>query len=97
MKTVEKTSTHTTKRNADGVAQTKVPVNTAPRRTGPGGNEGGTSTLFPRMTRFDMIADSDAAFRDRQAGSDRNRGKPTDEAPRGGARGGFGARGRGGT
>lgn len=47
VKTVEKTSTHTTKRNADGVAQTKVPVNTAPRRTGPGGNEGGMSPLFP--------------------------------------------------
>ena len=47
MKTVEKTSTHTLKRNADGVAQTKAPVNTVPRRTGPGGNEGGTSPLFP--------------------------------------------------
>lgn len=77
VKTVEKASTHTTKRNADGAAPTtKAPVNTGARRAGPGGNEG--------------------AFRDRQAGSDRNRGKPTDEAPRGDRRGGFGARGRGG-
>ena len=44
-----------------------------------------------------MLANPDAAFRDRQAGSDRNRGKPTDEAPRSSPRGGFGARGRGGT
>jgi plasminogen activator inhibitor 1 RNA-binding protein len=35
------------------------------------------------------------AFRDRNAGSDRNRGKPTEESGRGGPRGGYGARGRG--
>ncbi|KAM0278317.1 hypothetical protein ACHAQH_005236 [Verticillium albo-atrum] len=39
---------------------------------------------------------SDAAFRDRNTGSDRNRGRSTEEAAKGGARGGFGARGRGG-
>ncbi len=36
------------------------------------------------------------AFRDRGAGSSRNQAKSTDEAPREGARGGAGARGRGG-
>lgn len=36
------------------------------------------------------------AFRDRGAGRDRNQGRSTDEAPREGARGGFGARVRGG-
>lgn len=44
-----------------------------------------------------IIIDSrDIAFRDGGAGSSANRKKPTDEAPRGGARGGRGARGRGG-
>jgi hypothetical protein len=36
------------------------------------------------------------AFRDRNAGSDRNRGKYTEEGSRGGSRGGYGARVRGG-
>lgn len=36
------------------------------------------------------------AFRDRAAGSDRNHGRSTDETPREGARGGYGARVRGG-
>lgn len=37
-----------------------------------------------------------AAFRDRAAGSDRNQGRSTEEAPRDGPRGGYGARVRGG-
>ncbi|KKY38841.1 putative elicitor protein [Diaporthe ampelina] len=43
-----------------------------------------------------MVDSCDTAFRDGGAGSGANRRKPTDEAPRGGARGGRGARGRGG-
>ncbi|WYZ40441.1 hypothetical protein EsH8_IV_000782 [Colletotrichum jinshuiense] len=39
---------------------------------------------------------NEAAFRDRGAGSDRNRGKTTEEPARGGPRGGYGARARGG-
>ncbi|AEO69021.1 uncharacterized protein THITE_2118995 [Thermothielavioides terrestris NRRL 8126] len=76
VKAVEKTSTHTAKRNTDGLAPTKAPASGGNRRGGAavGGNE--------------------AAFRDRNAGRESNRGKPTDEAPRGGRRGGF--RGRGG-
>lgn len=73
VKTVDKTSTHTTKRNA---GDERPRGNAAPAggpRRGPGGNEG--------------------AFRDRNAGSDRNRSKPTDD---GSVRGGRGGRGRGG-
>jgi len=40
-----------------------------------------------------LVDSCDTAFRD---GSAANRRKPTDEAARGGARGGRGARGRGG-
>ncbi|KAK0630837.1 Stm1-domain-containing protein [Bombardia bombarda] len=78
VKTVEKTSTHTAKRNTDGAAPAaaKAPAQTGSRRGGAGGNE--------------------AAFRDRNAGSDRNRGKPTEEGAVRGARGGREARGRGG-
>ncbi|KAK3368238.1 Stm1-domain-containing protein [Podospora didyma] len=77
VKTVEKTSTHTVKRNADGVAPaTKAPAQAGNRRGGASGNE--------------------AAFRDRNAGSDRNRGKPVDEVAARGARGGSNARARGG-
>lgn len=44
-----------------------------------------------------IIVDSCGAdFRDRRVGNAANRGRPTDEVPRGGARGGRGARGRGG-
>ncbi|KAK0710876.1 hypothetical protein B0H67DRAFT_491563, partial [Lasiosphaeris hirsuta] len=78
VKTVEKTTTHTAKRNTDGSAPAaaKAAV-TSNRRGGPSGSE--------------------AAFRDRNAGADRNRGKPTDEsAPRGAPRGGANARVRGG-
>jgi plasminogen activator inhibitor 1 RNA-binding protein len=39
---------------------------------------------------------NEGAFRDRNAGSNRNHQKSTDETPRDGPRGGFGARGRGG-
>ncbi|KAK3682743.1 hypothetical protein B0T22DRAFT_471870 [Podospora appendiculata] len=80
VKTVEKVSTHTVKRNTDGAAPAaaaKAPAATSARRGGAGGN--------------------DAAFRDRNAGSDRNRGKPTEDARNiPGPRGGAGARVRGG-
>ncbi|ROT38553.1 hypothetical protein SODALDRAFT_333153 [Sodiomyces alkalinus F11] len=39
---------------------------------------------------------NEAAFRDRNVGSDRNRGRPTEEGGRGGSSGGYGARARGG-
>ncbi|KAK2064474.1 hypothetical protein LY76DRAFT_501428, partial [Colletotrichum caudatum] len=42
------------------------------------------------------VSGNEAAFRDRGAGSDRNRGKTTEEPARGGPRGGYGARARGG-
>jgi len=76
LKPAEKTSTHTVKRNTDGLAPSKGPVATGNRR-------GGAN-----------VSGNEAAFRDRNAGRDFNRGKSTDEAPRGGRRGGF--RGRGG-
>ncbi|KAL0473349.1 Stm1 domain-containing protein [Neurospora intermedia] len=75
-KIVEKTSTHTTKRNSDGVAPSKAPAQGSGRRSNLTGNE--------------------AAFRDRNAGSDRNRGKPTEEGAARGPRGGANARVRGG-
>lgn len=76
VKTVEKTSTHTVKRNTDGLAPApKAPVTT--------GRRGGAN-----------VSGNEAAFRDRNAGRDSNRVKSTDEAPRGGRRGGY--RGRGG-
>ncbi|KAI2630784.1 hypothetical protein GGR54DRAFT_584168 [Hypoxylon sp. NC1633] len=69
VKTVDKTTMRSTKRNVEPQAPVPSPVvNTGARRTGPGGNEG--------------------AFRDRNAGSDSNRRKPTDDAPRSGNRGG---------
>ncbi|KAJ9151957.1 Suppressor protein STM1 [Pleurostoma richardsiae] len=78
VKTVDKTSTHTVKRNTDGAA----PVKAAP--TAPaGGRRGG-------------FTGNEAAFRDRQAGTDRNRGKPTDDTAHAASRGGRGARVRGG-
>ncbi|KAK1598667.1 uncharacterized protein LY79DRAFT_537801 [Colletotrichum navitas] len=43
------------------------------------------------------VSGNEAAFRDRGAGSDRNRGKTTEEPARGGPRGGYGARARGGS
>ncbi|KAI1078345.1 hypothetical protein F5B20DRAFT_582271 [Whalleya microplaca] len=78
VKTVDKTTMRSTKRNVEPQAPSKPPAaaNTGARRTGPGGNEG--------------------AFRDRNAGSTANHRKSTDEAPRGGSRGGRGARDRGG-
>lgn len=76
LRPAEKTSTHTNKRNTDGLPPSKGPVTTGNRR-------GGAN-----------FSGNEAAFRDRGAGRDSNRGKSTDEAPRGGRRGGF--RGRGG-
>lgn len=76
-KIVEKTSTHTAKRNTDGAAPSKAPVQgSSSRRSNLSGNE--------------------AAFRDRNAGSDRNRGKPTEEGAARAPRGGANARVRGG-
>lgn len=43
VKTVEKTSTHTAKRNADPSAPVKAGAPTSSNRRGPGGNEGGES------------------------------------------------------
>ncbi|KAI0480226.1 hypothetical protein GGR56DRAFT_625134 [Xylariaceae sp. FL0804] len=78
VKTVDKPTMRTTKRNVEPVAPAKpAAANTGARRAaGPGGNEG--------------------AFRDRNAGSASNQRRATDEAFRGGPRGGRGARGRGG-
>lgn len=80
VKTVEKTSSHTAKRNTDGVAPaTKSPVVQVGNRRGGG------------------VGGNEAAFRDRNAGADRNRSKPIEEAGgRGAPRGGVSARGRGG-
>ncbi|KAL6866948.1 hypothetical protein J3F83DRAFT_739405 [Trichoderma novae-zelandiae] len=76
VKTVDKVTPRTTKRNVEPQAP-QAPVRTGGnRRGGPGGNEG--------------------AFRDRAAGRERNQGRPTDEAPRDGPRGGQAARVRGG-
>lgn len=75
VKTVDKTSTHTAKRNTDGAAPAKGTVPAGGRRGG-------------------AVSGNEAAFRDRNAGRDTNRGKPTDEV-RGGRRGGRGGRGRG--
>ncbi|KAJ4304003.1 hypothetical protein N0V88_001607 [Collariella sp. IMI 366227] len=76
VKTVDKTSTHTAKRNTDGLAPAaKAPVASSRR--------GGAN-----------VSGNEAAFRDRNAGRDSNRGKTTEETPRGGRRGGY--RGRGG-
>ncbi|KAJ4400002.1 hypothetical protein N0V85_005865 [Neurospora sp. IMI 360204] len=76
-KIVEKTSTHTTKRNTDGVAPTKAPAQGSGRRQ-------------------NATSGNEAAFRDRTAGSDRNRGKPTEEGAARPPRGGANARVRGG-
>ncbi|KAF6826484.1 elicitor protein [Colletotrichum musicola] len=76
VKTVEKTTMRSTKRNVEPEAPSRAAANTGARRNNASGNE--------------------AAFRDRGAGSDRNRGKTTEEPARGGPRGGYGARVRGG-
>lgn len=68
----------------------KAPTNTTKRNVEPqapvraGGNRRGGP------------GGSEGAFRDRGAGSDRNHQRSTDENPRGGGRGGYGARVRGG-
>ena len=47
VKTVDKTSTHTAKRNTDGAAPSKAPVTGGNRRGGAiSGNEGGASFIF---------------------------------------------------
>ncbi|KND88011.1 hypothetical protein TOPH_07388 [Tolypocladium ophioglossoides CBS 100239] len=56
----------------------------APAARGSGGNRRGGAR------------GSEGAFRDRGVGSDRNHGRSTEEAPRNGPRGGYGARVRGG-
>ncbi|KEY65797.1 hypothetical protein S7711_07181 [Stachybotrys chartarum IBT 7711] len=71
----------------------KAPTNTTKRNVEPqaparAGGAGGNRRGGP--------GGNEGAFRDRGAGSDRNHARPTEEPPRGGARGGFGARGRGG-
>ncbi|KAI9166625.1 RGG repeats nuclear RNA binding protein B [Paramyrothecium foliicola] len=73
----------------------KAPTNTTKRGVEPqaplrasGGGGGGNRRGGPRG--------NEGAFRDRGAGSDRNHQKSTDEAPRDGPRGGYGARVRGG-
>ncbi|KAE9568812.1 RGG repeats nuclear RNA binding protein B [Colletotrichum fructicola] len=76
VKTVDKSTMRSTKRNAEPEAPSRAAANTGARRNNASGNE--------------------AAFRDRGAGSDRNRGKTTEESARGGSRGGYGARVRGG-
>lgn len=45
---------------------------------------------------FSNLSTRGLAFRDRLAGSDRNRSRPTEDSGRGGSRGGPGARVRGG-
>ncbi|KAL1864639.1 hypothetical protein VTK73DRAFT_5767 [Phialemonium thermophilum] len=78
VKTVDKTSTHTVKRNTDGHAPaSKGPVSGGGRRGG-------------------VVSGNEAAFRDRNAGSDRNRSKPVDDSAGGRGRGGHNARVRGG-
>ncbi|KAI5924897.1 hypothetical protein F4810DRAFT_661885 [Camillea tinctor] len=76
VKTVDKNTMRSTKRNVEPQGPAKPLTSTGNRRSGPSGNEG--------------------AFRDRNAGSANNHRKPTDEAARGGPRGGRGARERGG-
>lgn len=79
VKTVDKTSTHTVKRNTDGQppASKAAPAPTTNNRRG-------------------NYSGNDAAFRDRNAGSERNRGRPADDGAReGGPRGGRGRGGRG--
>lgn len=46
MKTVDKTTTRTTKRNVEPQAPAKPVANTGARRAGPGGNEGGECYTF---------------------------------------------------
>ncbi|KAI1476024.1 hypothetical protein F4774DRAFT_413361 [Daldinia eschscholtzii] len=112
VKTVDKTTMRSTKRNVEPQAPAKPATNTGARRAGPGGNEGGelsyvtdtTSQEFRRLIAstppwFEftpLIFQFDLAFRDRNAGTANNHRKPTDEVPRTGPRGGRDARVRGG-
>ncbi|KAG6364822.1 hypothetical protein INS49_006426 [Diaporthe citri] len=78
-----KTVTKTTTKTGKANADGTGPASSAPASGARSGARGGFSA-------------NETAFRDGGAGSGANRRKPTDEAPRGGARGGRGARGRGG-
>ena len=91
MKTVDRTTTHTAKRNTDGLAPNKAPAVTGNRRGGANvsGNEAGMQPRSPPASSLSFVLTGNAAYRDRNAGRDSNRGKSTDEAPRGGRRGGF--------
>ena len=53
-------------------------------------------SFVPWISVRDLNADSWVAFQDRGAGARRNQGRSTEETPRDGARGGAGARVRGG-
>ncbi|KAL2181210.1 uncharacterized protein P884DRAFT_677 [Thermothelomyces heterothallicus CBS 202.75] len=75
VKPVEKTSTHTVKRNTDGLPPSKGPATSGNRRGGA------------------KVSGNEAVFRDRDAGRESNRAKPTDAPQRGGRRGGFRERG----
>ncbi|KAK1520207.1 hypothetical protein CPAR01_15258 [Colletotrichum paranaense] len=88
VKTVEKNSLRSTKRGVEPEAPSRAPAAGGARRNNASGNE---ADLDPLTRLLPPIA-----FRDRGAGSDRNRGKTTDEPARGGPRGGYGARARGG-
>lgn len=108
MKTVDKAITRTTKRDVDAQAPPRGGATGGNRRGGPGGNDGGkffpwrlivTIILHYRIDKQRsalLTSIAPIAFRDRAAGSNRNQAKSTDEAPREGARGGSGARVRGG-
>ncbi|KAL1874323.1 hypothetical protein Daus18300_003687 [Diaporthe australafricana] len=78
-----KTVTKTSTKTGKANADGTGPAGSAPASGVRSGARGGFST-------------NETAFRDGGAGSGANRRKPTDETPRGGARGGRGARGRGG-
>ena len=92
MKTVDRTTTHTAKRNTDGLAPGKAPAAavTGNRRGGAnvGGNEAGAYPRSSPTSSVSFVLTGNAAYRDRNAGRDTNRGKTTDEAPRGARRGG---------
>ncbi|PNY23857.1 Uncharacterized protein TCAP_06197 [Tolypocladium capitatum] len=81
VKTVDKAASRTTKRSVEPQAPAAPAASAA---QGSGGNRRGGAR------------GSEGAFRDRGAGSDRNHGRSTEEAPRDGPRSGYGARVRGG-
>ncbi|ROW14989.1 hypothetical protein VPNG_03400 [Cytospora leucostoma] len=90
--TVTKTSQKTGKPNPDGTA----PAKSAPANNGRSAPRGGFSANETGMDPTLLGLGPPLPFRDGGVGSGANRRKTTDEAPRGGARGGRGARARGG-